>query len=261
MSCRTKTLPTTSSGFTTSAGTRKLRPGLFFVSISEETYLSPIAKWSVKTWNREPANHQLPHLHRYRRGSDRRNRSNPGRAPQSPSSPPRFFSFRLKNQPPTMPKIIVGDGSTLEEGCILDYVTFRHHPGQTPAQRAGAGGFFPGRDMMIVIGSGGARPGSSSLAGPSFCNQASAKPSHHPPSLGLSKTSSTSSISVFPALLQLPTSLKRQPRRPDAEPVTQAKTSRHALPVSWDFSSQGTASGRELPTMSHRSSKSRLPLG
>lgn len=183
MSCRTKTLPTTSSGFTTSAGTRKLRPGLFFVSISEETYLSPIAKWSVKTWNREPANHQLPHLHRYRRGSDRRNRSNPGRAPQSPSSPPRFFSFRLKNQPPTMPKIIVGDGSTLEEGCILDYVTFRHHPGQTPAQRAGAGGFFPRRDMMIMIGSDGARPGSSSLAGPSFCNQASAKPSH-PPSLG-----------------------------------------------------------------------------
>lgn len=218
MSCRTKTLPTTSFGFTTSAGTRKLRPGLFFVSISEETYLSPIATWSVKTWNREPVNHQLPHLHRYRRGSDRRNWSNPGRAPHSPSSPPlspphpRFFSFRLKNQPPTMPKIIVGDGSTLEEGCILDYVTFRHHPGQTPAQRAGAGGFFPRRDMMIMIGSDGARPGSSSLAGPSFCNQASAKPSHHhPPSLGLSKTSSTSSISVFPALLQLPTSLKRQP--------------------------------------------------
>lgn len=102
MSCRTKTLPTTSSGFTTSAGTRKLRPGLFFVSISEETYLSPIAKWSVKTWNREPVNHQLPHLHRYRRGSDRRNRSNPGRAPHSPSSPPpASFPFGSRtNLPP-----------------------------------------------------------------------------------------------------------------------------------------------------------------
>lgn len=159
-----------------------------------------------------------------------------------------------------MPNVIVGDGSTLEEGCILDHVTFRHHPRQTPAQRAGAGGIFPRHDMMSVIGSDGARP--AVLAWPGQVSAIKHLPSQATTLISwLSRRRrrrrSLSSLCCY----SCPHLSKKATEDRTQNSVTEAKTSRRALPVSWDFSSQGTASGRKLPAMSHRSSKSRLPLG
>ena len=160
-----------------------------------------------------------------------------------------------------MPNIIVGDGSTLEEGCILEHVTIRHYPKQTtPAQSAG--GIF--RRYVSMIGSDGARPGSSAWPGQVFAIKHLPSQAHHPPPLGRHDVVERRR-SLFPGLLdscpRLSTISERKPDERTHNSVTEAKTSRHALPVSWNSCPRSTASGRELPAMLHRRLIPRLLLG